>query len=371
MLKSTEFEIREGLFPLDYYYGDEAEQFSFVRLPKILFTDPAFKTLSGDAKILYGLLLDRMSLSIRNGWLDEENRVYIFYTLEEATEDLGCGTTKGVSLFAELDKCGLIERKKQGMGKPTMIYVKNFIRKDPTQAYGYSDPPKERRRRSEDEAAPQEESPETRATTEGVKTSKKWKSRLPESGSQDFQKMEVKTFKNRKSRLSENESQDFQKTKANNTDKNYTDRNDTEYLSVYPGKEETFRESGEDQTDATDTMDELRNRIRENIEYDALCEIMPEDQDRIDGIVELITDVVASPGEEVRIGGISMNRAIVEKRLLSLQCEDVQYVLERMNHGSAREIRNIRAYLLTSLYNAPVTSAEYSNAEVARFWPRE
>ena len=114
---------------LDYFYGDEAEQYTFYRIPKVLFTDPAYRRISSDAKILYGLMLDRMGLSVRNGWLDDCQRVFIYFTLEDALEYLCCGHTKAVSLFGELDKGGLIERKKQGQGKPTKIYVKNFVRK--------------------------------------------------------------------------------------------------------------------------------------------------------------------------------------------------------------------------------------------------
>lgn len=58
----------------DFYYGKEAEQFSFYRIPKTLFTNPAFSKLSSDAKILYGLMLDRLGLSIKNGWKDNEER---------------------------------------------------------------------------------------------------------------------------------------------------------------------------------------------------------------------------------------------------------------------------------------------------------
>ena len=116
---------------LDYFYGTEAEQYTFYRIPKVLFTDPGFRRITADAKILYGLMLDRMGLSIRNNWLDEQERVFIYFTLEEAMDAMCCGHNKAVSLFTELDKVGLIERKKQGQGRPTKIYVKNFIRKLP------------------------------------------------------------------------------------------------------------------------------------------------------------------------------------------------------------------------------------------------
>lgn len=114
----------------DYYYGVEAEQFSFYRIPRALIKDNRFKGVSSDAKLLYGLMLDRMAMSMHNGWLDEKNRVYIIYTLEDIMEDLNCSKGTGVKILAELDTVkgiGLIERKKRGQSKPTIIFVKNFI----------------------------------------------------------------------------------------------------------------------------------------------------------------------------------------------------------------------------------------------------
>ena len=159
----------------DYYYGDESNQFAFYRIPRQLITGEAFKKLSTDAKLLYGLLLDRMGLSAKNGWYDDMGRVFIYYTLDEIQEDLNCGHEKAVRLLAELDTgkkgFGLIERVKQGQGRPTKIYVKRFT----TRAI----PPQP--------AAPQDIP------------------RLPIFGSQDFGKAEVKSSKNRSQdfRLSE------------------------------------------------------------------------------------------------------------------------------------------------------------------------
>ena len=113
----------------DYYYGDESNQFSFYRIPRQLITGSDFKRLSTDAKLLYGLLLDRMGLSAKNGWYDDAGRVFIYYTLDEIQEDLNCGHDKAVKLLSELDKgkgFGLIERVKQGQGRPAKIYVKRF-----------------------------------------------------------------------------------------------------------------------------------------------------------------------------------------------------------------------------------------------------
>lgn len=105
---------------LPYYYGHSGEQYAFFRIPKLLLTD---------AKLLYGLLLDRMELSYRNGWIDEQNRVFIIFTAEEVMSTLRCRSEKAARLFSELDSAkgiGLIERKRQGLGRPTLIYVKNF-----------------------------------------------------------------------------------------------------------------------------------------------------------------------------------------------------------------------------------------------------
>lgn len=111
----------------EYFYGAQAEQFSFYRIPKALFTEPNFRELSTDAKVLYGILLDRMSLSLKNQWLDAQNKVYIIFTVEEIMDALNCANQKATRLMVELEKqAGLIERKRQGLGRPNLIYLKNF-----------------------------------------------------------------------------------------------------------------------------------------------------------------------------------------------------------------------------------------------------
>ena len=97
----------------DYYYGKEAESFSFFRIPKLLFTDPIFTKLSSDAKVLYGILLDRMSLSMKNKWMDEANKVYIIFTIEEVEETMNFGRNKAVNTMKELESFGLIEKKRR------------------------------------------------------------------------------------------------------------------------------------------------------------------------------------------------------------------------------------------------------------------
>ena len=111
---------------LDYFYGQAGELFSFFRIPKALFQEQRFQNLSTDAKILYSILLDRMSLSAKNGWRDEQGRVYIIYTVQEVQKSLCCAEHKAVKLFRELEDIDLVERKRRGLGRPSLIYVKDF-----------------------------------------------------------------------------------------------------------------------------------------------------------------------------------------------------------------------------------------------------
>ena len=110
----------------DYFYGQSGELFSYFRIPKALFQDHRFRQLSTDARTLYGILLDRMSLSVKNGWLDEQGRVFIVYTIEDVKRALCCADNKATKLMRELEEFGLIERKRRGLGRPSLVYVKNF-----------------------------------------------------------------------------------------------------------------------------------------------------------------------------------------------------------------------------------------------------
>ena len=113
----------------NYFYGQQSTSVPFYRIPKALFTDPAYKDLSIGAKVLYGLLLDRMNLSAKNGWFDRWGRVYIIFTVAEIMSALDCEKQKSLKLLDELEKKGrLIKRRHQGKGRPNLIYVKNFLK---------------------------------------------------------------------------------------------------------------------------------------------------------------------------------------------------------------------------------------------------
>lgn len=172
------------ILQLDYYYGIEAEQFSFYRVPRLLIKDERFKKLSSDAKLLYGLMLDRMSLSIKNEWFDEDNRAYIIYTIDSIMEDLGCGKEKAVKVLAELDSVkgiGLVEKVRRGLGKPDIIYVKNFA--------SLAENVDEKKSRNTD-----------KITEVGKQTSRSRKIELQEVRKSNFKKSENRTSRSRKNR---------------------------------------------------------------------------------------------------------------------------------------------------------------------------
>lgn len=305
----------------DYYYGDESNQFSFYRIPRQLITGDAFKRLSTDAKLLYGLLLDRMGLSARHGWYDEQGRVYIYYTLEEIQEDLNCGHEKAVKLLAELDVgkgFGLIERVKQGQGRPTKIYVKRFTTQEK--------PPQP--------SVPQEIP------------------RLPIFGSQEVGKPEVKKSEKQKSALRIFGSADFGKSDASYIESNQTDFSQLD-PSIHPSP----------LTSDTGLMEryDCQKAVRKSIGYDHLCtQISRED---VDEVVELMTDVLCSTRPTLRIGGEELPAVQVKRRFNRLDSGHLEYVFDCLRKNTT-EIRNIRAYLLTALYNAPATISNYYQAAV-------
>ena len=110
-----------------YFKGLEADRYSFYRVPKALVKADLFQKMSVDAKLLYAVLLDRMSLSIKNGWQDKHGNAYIICTIEEVMDSIHCARQKAVKLLDELEQeFQLIERRRQGLGKPNLLYVKDL-----------------------------------------------------------------------------------------------------------------------------------------------------------------------------------------------------------------------------------------------------
>ncbi len=291
----------------EYFYGSEAEQFSFFRIPKVLFADERFKGMSTDAKVLYGLMLDRMGLSAKNRWLDDENRVYIIYTMEDIIADLGCARQKAAKLLDELDKSvGLIERKRQGLGKPNVIYVKNFTQNNLLLEI----PPV--------------------FDAENTENPEVWKSNLQKyenqtSGSMIFTHQEVL------------------KSYSNNTDNSNTEYNKKDMIDWMREREEYER------------------RIKENIEYDILLEQY--DKIWLDEIVAIMVDVVCSKSPYVLINHESFPHEIVKNRFLQINTTHIEYIHLALRENTSK-VRNIRAFLITTIYRSAETADNWISAKV-------
>ncbi|HHU13119.1 MAG TPA: replication initiator protein A [Clostridiaceae bacterium] len=310
----------------NYYYGQEADQFTFYRIPKVLFTSDAFHGLSSDAKVLYGLFLDRMGLSLKNEWLDEQDRVFIYFTLEDIQKHMNCGHNKGVKMMAELDSekgIGLIERVKQGLGKPTRIYVKNFTLQEQPAEEGSP----------EGQTANRELS--TTLSTWEVKTSEKGKSALPINGSLDFRKEE-----------------------ANKTNLNKTEFNEGN-ISINPSylsdPTSSFRHQEE-----IDRWTAYRRMIKENTQFDCLYQRYG---DTATEILDIMVETVSSKRESIRINGNDFPASVVRSQLLKLNYGHIEYAIESLKNNTSK-VYNIKAYVLATLYNTRLTVNHYYQAEI-------
>ena len=275
---------------LDYFYGQTGELFSFYRIPKALFQEQRFQSLSTDAKTLYGILLDRMSLSAKNGWLDEQNRVFIIFTIEDVKRSLCCADNKATKLLRELEEFGLIERKRRGLGRPSLVYVKNF--------------------------------------------------------SADSSKTRFQNRENHESGGFKSASQDPAKPRCNKTDKNNTDKNNTEMNETYPFNSE--------ETDGMSQREQLEKYFSQSLEVELLLRLCPDDEDIIYQIVDLLVDTCATKRKMLRIAGDDRPAEVVRSRFMKLNADHIKFVLKCLAENSS-PIRNMKQYLLASLYNAPTT----------------
>ena len=270
---------------LDYFYGQAGELFSFFRIPKALFQKQRFQNLSTDAKILYGILLDRMSLSAKNGWQDEQGRVFIIFTVENVKRALCCADNKAIKLLRELEEFGLIERKRRGLGKPSLVYVKNFS---------------------------------------------------AESSKSIFQNRDFRNSGSFKSAI-----QDLAKSRCNNTNKNNTEMSETDPF---------YSEEAEGMSKRT----QLEEYFSQSLEVDLLIRLCPDDEDTIYQIVDLLVDTCATNRKLLHIAGDDKPAEVVRSRFMKLNADHIRFVLKCLAENSS-PIRNVKQYLLTSLYNAPTT----------------
>ena len=309
----------------DYYYGIEAEQFSFYRIPRQLIKDKRFKCLSSDAKLLYGLMLDRMSMSMRNGWLDEENRVYIIYTLDNIIDDLNSSRPTCVKILKELDCIGLIEKRRRGRGKPDIIYVKNFLNSDPIN------------HEDKDLNLDSESTP-----------------------SQEVKKFNFKKSKNLTSRSKEVLPLEVKKFNPNYNNNNYNNNN---YINpIYQSKTDDELDTQDrliDESDPIDETDTYMQIIKNNIQYDYhMQHDNSELKELIDELYNVICEVVCVKRKSIKISGVDYPFNLVKAKFLKLNDSHLLYVIECMQRTTT-EIGNIKAYMITALYNASSTMSHF------------
>lgn len=256
----------------DYFYGAQAEQFSFYRVPKVLFTKEQFKQLSAEAKILYGIMLDKLNLSVKNKWVDEKGRVYIIYTIEQIMADMNCADQKATKLLDELEKkCGLIERKRQGLGKPNLIFVKNFI-----------------------------------------------------TGVEGSMMVQIQNRENHDSGAVNITTADYPKSRGINTNHNNTENSD-----INPIRSE-FDEDG------IGERNEYERYFRESLSIDVLLRENLGEEETILGILDLMVDVCCSKRSVIRIAGDDKPLAVVKSRFMKLNAEHIRYVLKCLSENTTR-----------------------------------
>ena len=270
---------------LDYFYGQAGELFSFYRIPKALFQEQRFQDLSTDAKTLYGILLDRMSLSVRNEWFDKKGRVFIIFTIEDVKRTLRCADNKATRLLRELEEFGLIERKRRGQGKPCLVYVKNF--------------------------------------------------------SAESSKESVKNRDNDDSCGSKIACQDPVKSRGIKKKENKTEMNNTNPILSNESEKMKNREL-------------LEEYFSHSLEIDLLLRLYPDDEDTLYQIVNLLVDTCATNRKLLHIAGDDKPAEVVRSRFMKLNADHIRFVLKCLAENSS-PIRNMKQYLLASLYNAPTT----------------
>ena len=344
--------MEEGL-KFDYYYGVQSEQFSFYRIPRLLIKDQHFKGLSSDAKLLYGLMLDRMALSMKNHWLDNENRAYIIYSISNVMDDINCSKPTCVKIMKELDSFGLIERKRKGLGKPDIIYVKNFAVLEDSQ---------EQDEESSDAADTFEENKPVMGneniTSEGkqdelpeVKDFNFWNEKTLTSGGKESLPLEVKNL-----------APNYNNNNYNNQSYNYINQSYQSNLSSQ------VDQACKDEIDTIGNTDAYIQQIKKNLDYDFYMtnDVAYMDKDLLKELFVIICDVVCTKSETIKISGYVYSCDYVRSKFLRLTSNHVMYVMDCIKNTTTK-IANIKAYLLVALFNAPSTIDHYYQQEVRHY----
>ena len=319
---------------LDYFYGDEAEQFEFLQVPMVLMRDPIYHQgksgLNSDAILLYSFMLNRAKLSRKNGWLDEHNRVFIRYAQKEAEEDIHRKKDAVIEAFRKLENVvpgGLIERKEVIKGKPYLIYVKNFKRHCNNMAV----------------------SSYIKISDIGKTDTKKM---IPDVDN-IFQNSGKPTTSGRIIRLGQVGKTDTRNIylKNNNTEKDITSSQSCDRSGSNP-------RIPEESVDVNDMTDDYISLIQKNIGYPEMCDTLGSLDGQIyENMYRVICDTVCSkiPDDSyVTIGKEQKPFKIVKDVFLKLRYEHLEQAIMNMDR-SRKPVTDMKQYLKTVLYNAYLT----------------
>ena len=365
----------------------------------MLIKDQHFKGLSSDAKLLYGLMLDRMALSMKNHWLDNENRAYIIYSISNVMDDINCSKPTCVKIMKELDSFGLIERKRKGLGKPDIIYVKNFAVLEDSQeqdeeSSDFADIFEENKPVMSNEnitsEGKQDELPEVKdfnfnneayglemVETEeifkekeqispnvGVNSGISKKSELPEVKDFNFWNEKTLTSGGKESLPLEvkNLAPNYNNNNYNNQSYNYINQSYQSNLSSQADQ------ACNDEIDTIGNTDAYIQQIKKNLDYDFYMtnDVAYMDKDLLKELFVIICDVVCTKSETIKISGYVYSCDYVRSKFLRLTSNHVMYVMDCIKNTTTK-IANIKAYLLVALFNAPSTIDHYYQQEVRHY----
>jgi len=310
-----------GKLQLEYLSPKIARGYDFYLLPKLLLDHEAFDDIDYGAKILYSFMLSRASLSATNAdnFTDEQGRLYIIYTVEQVMDSMRCSNKTAIKMIKQLDDIGLIEKKRQGQGKPSIIYVKDF---------------------------------------------------------NTIHFLKCKKYTSESVNLSLQKVKDLHPSYNNLSEKNLSEKNHiNQSAKIRSGTSNTSK----DKKRLIDTIGEKEYReyeeiIKDNINYDIMVDEVfkhPKtgkihktcNKEFLDEVVFTILDTVCSKKETIRVGGENKPAAIVKSQLLKLGDEHIRYVYGSLQNNTTK-VYNIRSYLLTTLYNAPSSMNNYYRQEV-------
>lgn len=357
----------------NYYYGSQADQFTFIRIPKVLLTEGIFSPLSLQAKVLYGLLLDRMGLSMKNGWVDKENKVYIIYQISEIQDDLGFSKKKSIDYLAELEAFGLIEKKRRGLGLASIIYVKSFMVDSMLLENDEIDTSRSVEMGTSGTVQPTAIVDDTAGksaayigksthqmpvTSENTYEDSLLLSRSVEMGTS--RSVETGT-----SRCAEIAPQEVSKWEPQEVPKRAPLNNNTNINNTYWNNNKSNHILSHHDAMGCDELPTYRDRIKENIGLETLCQRSPHMKDLLWGIYELILETIMCQRETILIASNYYPVSLVREKFLRLDSSHVEYVLKCLQ-ANTTDVKNIKKYLLAALFNAPTTIDGYYQAEVNR-----